>query len=412
MSDMNPTESDGQQPLVVFSSNGIECKAFEENLTRLGYASDYALAGGVTEAIDWVKSHTVPPLLFVDIDDEASPFEMLAELSAICGPVCSIVPFGSKQSVDLYRALLANGMFDYLAKPVPLDMLANTIQGAEKGAREESLTGRTIAVTGASGGVGVTLVSVGLAKLLSEKRHLMTSLVDFDRKNGVAALMLGHQGEAGLAGALNADNIDTRLLRRSIGKAAERLYLVAQQPDFYAEEFADSTKVLELGGSLCRMFNQVVWDLPAAKPHGSLDVLLHAQTRIIVTDFTVTDARNTLRLLKELGDETSGQRILLVHNDARHAGKSVITQKAFEDFVGRQVDVLLPHVGVKMNASLLEGKVSFDACPELVTPLLKLADLACGRPPEAEQGKPVGIVKRIVDLLKPNKNPTLKFKRD
>jgi pilus assembly protein CpaE len=412
MSDINHKETEGQQPLVLFATDSVDVKEFADNLVRLGFSEKLALSGGVSKAIDWVKNHPVPSLLLVDIDTESSPFEALADLASICGPACNIVPFGTKQNVDLYRALLANGMFDYLAKPIPLDMLANTIQGSEKGAREESLTGRTIAVTGSSGGAGVTLVSVGLAKLLSEKRHLMTSLVDFDRKNGSAALMLGHDGDAGLAGALSADAIDTRLLRRSIGKADERLYIVAQQPDFYVQEFDDSTQVLELGGSLCRMFNQVVWDLPAAKPHGSLDVLLHAQTRIIVTDFTVTDARNTLRLLKELGDESSGQRILLVHNDARNTGKPVITQKAFEDFIGRKIDVTLPNVGVKINASLLEGKVSFASSPELEVPLLKLADLACGRTPDVDQKKSSNLFSRIIDALKPNKNPSLKFRRN
>ena len=100
-----------------------------------------------------------------------------------------------------------------------------------------------------------------------------------------------------------------------------------------------------------------------------------------MTDFTVIDARNTLRLLNEIGDESSGQRILLVRTASRQADAGAVSQKAFEEFVGRKVDMVLPYVGTGLNSSLLQGKLTLDAFPDLAVGLLNLADLACGKAP-------------------------------
>ncbi|WP_219701609.1 histidine kinase [Marinomonas lutimaris] len=410
MSDSNQKQNNESQFLAIFAADSAQVKQFGDSLSRLGYSSDRVFLGGVETAESWVKEHAIPSLLFVDIDNEVAPLVSISALLELCGPTCKIVAFGSEQSIDLYRALLSNGVFDYLLKPIPLDMISAVIQRAEKGKVDDATTGRTIAVTGTSGGVGASLVSLGLAQSLSTKRHMMTALVDFDRKNGSLGLMLGYNGDAGLGSALSAENIDARLLGRSIGKVDTRLSLVAQVPDFHAEELTDSYPALVLGSSLCRMFNQVIWDLPSAKPFGSMDVLAHAQTRIIVTDFTVTDARNTLRLLNEIGDESSGQRILLVRNSSRHMDKEVISQKEFEEFIGRKIDMVLPYAGSGLGSSLLQGKLSLEAFPDFALGLLNLADLACGKVPQQSIKKTSAITTVLRRLFKTNKSPEMMLK--
>lgn len=410
MSDINQKQNNESQFLAVFAADSAEVKQFGDRLSRLGYSSNRAFLGGVDIAEAWVKEHAIPSLMFVDIDNEIAPLVSIAALSELCGPTCKIVAFGSEQSIDLYRALLFKGVFDYLLKPIPLDMISAVIQRAEKGKVDEATTGRTIAVTGTSGGVGASIVSLGLAQSLSKKRHMMTALVDFDRKNGSLGIMLGYNGDAGLGSALSAENIDARLISRSIGKVDTRLSLIAQLPDFHVEELDDSYPVLVLGSSLCRMFNQVVWDLPSAKPFGSMDVLAHAQTRIIVTDFTVTDARNTLRLLNEIGDESSGQRILLVRNSSRHMDNDAIPQKAFEEFIGRKIDMFLPYVGSGLSSSLLQGKLALETFPDFALGLLNLADMACGKMPQQRIKKTSAISTLLRRLFKTNKSPEMTLK--
>lgn len=399
---MNHSPTPGSLPdLLLFAANAEQARLYGEHLVRLGYPAECARSGGVSAAIKWTRAQPVPALLLVDLDDEALPLHAINELSQSCDPACQIIALGSRQDVNLYRTLLHHGLFDYLIKPVPLDQLADTLSRAAGSEQHlPARTGRTIAVTAASGGAGTSTVVSGLARLLSEQRHTHCAVVDFDRANGDQALLLGYEGEAGLAAVLGSEEIDTRFLQRSMGQINERLFLLAQEADLQTAPALDTDHLMNLGGNLCHMFNQVLWDLPAGRPAGALEVLANAQTRIILTDLTVQDARHTLRLLREIGDESSGQHLLLVVNPTRNAGAGLIDQAQFEAFVGRRIDLLLPHVGTVLSQSLLRGPLSLAGLPAFENALLDLADLACGRPPAKRSGAPLSIINRLKHALR------------
>ncbi|ADZ93313.1 MULTISPECIES: AAA family ATPase [Marinomonas] len=401
MSDIN-MQTEKAASIVYFTAQKEEKAAVCDRLVRLGYASDVVHSGGISAANEWCKHNAIPHLIFADIDKVNTPLLAVAELIERTSPTSKLIVVGSDQSIDQYRALLSIGVFDYLVKPAPLDMMAKMIQKARRGDESESFgTGRTISVTGSSGGIGTSLVAYALGRLLSNQRYFKSALVDFDRKNGCLDLMLGAQGESGLDSVLQTDKIDSRLLERSMTEIDGRLSLLAQQPNYQAKDIDDTDQLLLLGAGLCRIFNQVIWDLPSSQPYGSLEVLKHSQARIILVDLTVADARNTLRLLNEIGDESNGQRILLVRNTCRQQNVDVITQTAFEEFVGRKIDMQLPFVGGGLSKSLLQGKLSFDAFPELTRHLLHLTDLACGKEPQ-ELSSSLPFMASFLSKLRPN----------
>lgn len=401
---MNDTSihSHATAALMLFAVDSQQAGHFGEQLARLGLAAQQARAGGLAAAIAWSRDNPSPEVLVVDLDDDPLPLQSLAELGEVCDPACHIVALGSRQDINLYRSLLHSGVFDYLVKPVPLDLLAATLnrartlgQGDPHGVR----SGRTIAVTGASGGCGTSTLVAGLGLLLSQQRHTATAIVDFDRSNGDQSLLLGYDGEAGLAGALSSNEIDTRLLQRAMGQINERLHLLAQAPVLRADPAVDREHLLNLGGNLCRLFNQVVWDLPASRPPGSLDVLAHAQTRIVVTDLSVQDARNLHRLLREIGDESDGQQLLVVANAVRGDASAVVERGQFESFIGRPIDLLLPHAGGALANSLLAGPLRLSDAPAYQDALLDLADLATGHSPKPAARASGNLLARLRQVL-------------
>lgn len=388
------------QDLMLFATSNEEATRFGEMLTRLGQSAEQALPGGIAAAIAWCRSNPPAEVLVVDIEGDPLPLQSLEELAQVCDPSCHIVTLGRKQDIDLYRTLLHSGVFDYLAKPVPLDLLATTVARARNGhsVAHGVRSGRTLAISGASGGVGTSTVAASLALLLSEQRHTPTAMVDFDRCNGDQSLLLGFEGEAGLASALTSTELDSRLLQRAMGRINERLHLLAQAPGLRPAQNFSEEHLLNIGGTLCSMFNQVVWDLPAGRPHGSLEVLAHAQTRILLTDLTVQDARNLHRLLREIGDESEGQHLLLVSNAARGQHPGVIERSQFEDFVERRIDLALPWAGPSLPGSLLAGPLKLAGAPAFHNALLDLADLATGHTPQrAAQGS--GLMARLKQAL-------------
>lgn len=401
---MNDTsiQSQATANLMLFAVDSEQAGHYGERLARLGLGAEQARTGGLAAAIAWSRGNPSPELLVVDLDDDPLPLQSLAELAEVCDPACHIVALGSKQDVDLYRSLLHGGVFDYLVKPVPLDLLAATLNRARTLGHSDPhgvRSGRTIAVTGASGGCGTSTVAAGLGLLLSQQRHTATAIVDFDRSNGDQNLLLGYDGEAGLAGALSSSEIDTRLLQRAMGQINERLHLLAQTPVLRADAALDREHLLNLGGNLCRLFNQVIWDLPASQPQGSLDVLAHAQTRIVITDLSVQDARNLHRLLREIGDESDGQQLLVVANAARGHASAVVEREQFEAFIERPIDLLLPHAAGALAGSLLSGPLRLDDAAGFKDALLDLADLATGHSPKRAASVSGSLLARLRQVL-------------
>lgn len=401
MNDTAQTLNNEATNLMLFAASSEETARFAEQLQRLGQEASLARTGGIAAAIAWSRDNPPPQVLVVDIDGDAMPLQSLAELGEVCDPACHIVAIGSKQDIDLYRTLLHSGVFDYLAKPVPLDLLASTLGRARAGQATSHgvRSGRTIAISGASGGSGVSTVVAGLAQILSQDRHMASAVVDFDRHNGDQSLLLGYEGDAGLAGALSSGEIDSRLLQRAMGRINERLHLLAQAPTLRPEQNFSAEHLLFLGANLCQMFNQVIWDLPAGHPHGTLDVLAHAQTRILLTDLTVQDARNLHRLLREIGDESDGQHLLLVANAARGNHAGVVERSQFEDFIERRIDLHLPYAGPALAGSLLTGALNLTAAPALQVALQDLADMATGHAPKRATVASGNLLSRLKRVL-------------
>lgn len=370
--------------LAAFVHSAAEADTLRDHLGRLKRDSVTVMPGGLAVAQQWCELNLPPRILLADLDDEHWPLPMLTALLALCGPTTQVIVTGSSQDVSLYRALLQLGVTEYLVKPYTLDLLAATLAkcGGQLMGPEYARMGRTVAIAGAGGGCGVSTLAMGLSQLLSQERHLPVALVDYDRRNGCQLLLSGQTEDAGLAAVLASQELDARLLQRAMLKVNARLHLLAQKPELGAPSPVEVDTVLNLGGSLCRMFNQVVWDLPSYFPAGALEVLTYADLRILVTELTLQDARNLRRILHEIGDESEGQRLLLVHNQSRFSGQPPLDRAQFEHIVGRAIDVTLPYADRALAQSLSLGAMNVAGAPGFQQGLRQLADLVSGVPPK------------------------------
>lgn len=363
----------------VFMAEAADVTEFSALLRRLGNDDSKVMPGGCAAAIPWC-SHQRASVVIVDIDREPAPLATIADLATHCEPTCSIIALGSHTDIDLYRALLHGGVLDYLKKPVRLDLLATALERARNGVSSDSARlGRSIAVTACAGGLGASCVTAGLALLLSTDRHIPVAVVDFDRRKGEQGLLLGVDPAAGLEVALATRPIDPHLLERAMVRVNPRLKLLAQEPT-WTDLAADSDHLLTLGANLCQLLNQVIWDLPAGWPNGSLEVLRHAEIRVLLIELTLQSARTARQMLEKIGDESDGQRLLLVHNPS-HGANGSIPQAQFEEYVGRKIDFALPYAGNTLRDGLLHGPLDLERSPALRQGLLDLADLICGLKP-------------------------------
>jgi len=365
----------------LFAASSDDARHFAQQFERLGLSSKQTSSGGLNAALKACREQGAPTTLLVDIDGADALIPQLEELRTLCGPACQLVVIGSQQDIDLYRRLLHFGALDYLVKPVPFDLLAATLARARHDSppMPGALSGgRTVAITGASGGAGVSTIVAGLAQHFARQGRIPTAVVDFDQQYSDQLLLLGQQGDAGLDAALASDEIDASFLRRTMLAVEERLSLLGQLPSVAAPA-PQPQRVLTLGAQLCQLYSQVIWDLPSGLPAGALDVLSHAHCRILVCQPNIKDARRARMLLERLGSERGGQQLLLVTNAPR-TSRHALPQEQLQDFLGRRIDISLPHVGQALDESLLQGALRCDKAAPFATAISQLADLTRGAP--------------------------------
>lgn len=368
------------QTLMVFASpkNSTHVGA---QVTRLLKQPPDIRDSGMSGALDWCRQNRAE-ILIIDIDGHPTPQQAVKELLSYCDPSCHLIAVGSQHDINLYRGLSQLGVVDYLTLPVPLDLLANALERARTGLPQEAPGhgGRTVAITGAVGGVGCSTLVASLAQLIANQRRVATSVVDFDQQKSDQLLYLGHNSCASLSSVIATSKIDQRLLQRSLGRVNDRLSVIAQGED--AVTPVEPHQVLEFGAALCQLANLVLWDIPSSRTGSSLEVLQAAQIRILVTEYSVNAARQTRELLQTIGDESDGQRLFVVANYA-HAEQPVVSPVAFEEFIGRKVDIELPNAGRKPAESLLHGALS--GTDALLPALNALADQLTGQASQASQ---------------------------
>lgn len=392
-------ELPGDQGITAFVAQA-EVLPLTDSLERLGRGAK-VFEGGVAEAVAHCRQQPASAVMIVDISAEAHPLPAIGELVQAAGPACRVILAGERNDVNLYRSLLGEGIVDYLLRPLALDQLALVLRRAGEDLPVLNQTaGRTVAVTGASGGTGCSTVVASLALALARSGHAPQVLVDFDRRQGDLSLLLGTAPSEGLRAALEAGESDPRLLLRTLVRLNERIFLLSQQPSEEPGAILED-QALQLGAALCRLFGLSIWDLPSQRDTACMEVLRHADIRVVLCDLTVQDARRVHRLLREIGDESAGQRLLLITNASRHYGQSAVPRAQFEEFVGHKIDLMLPWAGNALPISLVKGTLSLDDAPAWREAIQNLAGMLLGRLPMSGHAH-AGVLERLRTLFSRN----------
>lgn len=394
MADATMKEQEGA--CLAFFLGAADLAVAQSVMGRLARTNAVFAQGGLGEALSWCGKHEAPAALFVDMSRESFPVAALADLASRTGPGCRIVAVGAKQDVTLYRSFLQAGAFDYLVSPLTEPMIADTVSRSDQdqwlGMPEATSVrvGRTIAVTGACGGVGTSTIVTALGRVFADRQRIQTVLVDFDRRKADLALLLGIEADNGLAGILSAAEIDYRLIQRTLlgegdQKNAARLSLLGQQPG--EETPVDPNLLLTLGGVLCELFSLSVWDIPSHRPQGSEAILANADAVVLVVDYTVSSARAAKVALLEAAHAAPEQRRFLVANRCRGWKKPVLTREQMENFLAAKIDCELPFAGSQLDATLLTGALDIAKVPEFAAGIDRLSALLTGKAPDKVRSK-------------------------
>ncbi len=329
-----------------------------------------------------LQQQSAPNLLIVDIDDAEDPVQALYALAEFCPPEMSVIAIGQRSDLSLYRDLIELGVTDYVPKPITVATLERALKRNKRaqGADDPSKV-QVITLMGARGGVGTTTVAAGLAWCLAHLHHRSVAVVDLDLHFGNVALSLDLVPGPGLREALEyPSRMDARLLGSAILHESPQLsVLAAEEPLIDLPQIAAGAADT-LVNVLRTDCDFIIFDLPRHLDDIVRRTITVATTVGVVTDLSLSAARDTLRLVEfnRVLSPTAKHIVLGNQVGAPHRGE--VGRTEFERVVGLTLDFAVPFepqtalttssTGTALPAALRNSKATLE--------LAAIADQICG----------------------------------
>jgi pilus assembly protein CpaE len=311
---------------------------------RLSRAAGAIFSGGLPAAVARYQSQPTPSLVIVEaLEAGADLLAGLDGLAEVCDASTKVMVIGRANDIALYRELVRRGVSEYLVAPLePLALIGAVSTLYED--PDAPFAGRSVAVIGAKGGAGASVLAHNLAYALSEKAEANTVLVDLDLPFGAAGLNFNQDPLQGVANALlEPDRLDPVLLERMMAKCSERLSLFAApallDSDYEIGADAYATVMEKVRGSA----PFVVLDMPHLWSGWVRHTLLSADEAVVVATPELASLRNAKNLIELLmaGRPNDGPPRLVL-NQVGVPGRPEISVKDFAEAVGVQPVLVLP----------------------------------------------------------------------
>ena len=289
-----------------------------------------------------------PDLVVADLGED--PERALDMLDKLPTPRPRLIVIGPKDQSGAILRAMRMGVRDYFDTDPSEDDLRSAILrvGAELEPRtavsapEKKQPARAVAVMGAKGGVGATVVACQLAAALASRGGRVV-LVDLNLPLGDAALYFDVQPAYTLAHiARESERLDPTYLRTLLSGKPNGVQILASPVHAEDAELVRGEHVERALHLLRGDFDWVVLDLSRTWNETTVRALDLADLVLLVTLMDVPTLHHTrkhLDLLERLGH--GGARIRLIAN--RHSSLDAVTDKDVEEFLERKPDFRIPN---------------------------------------------------------------------
>ena len=359
---------------------------------RLARAAGAIFTGGLPAALVRYKTQPTPSLVIVEcLEGGPALLADMDRLAEVCDAGTKVMVIGRANDIALYRELTRRGVSEYLVGPLePLQLI-----GAVSGLYEDPdapFAGRSVAVIGARGGVGASVLAHNLAYALSEKIETNTVLVDLDLPFGAAGLNFNQDPLQGVANAL--------------AHCTERLSLFAAPGTLDDDYEISAGAYAQVMGKIKGAAPFVVLDLPHLWSAWVRATLLSADEAVVVASPDLASLRNAKNLIELLtrGRPNDGPPRLVL-NQVGLPGRPEISAKDFAEAVGLEPVLVLPFDAklfgqAANNGQMLEEVNAKAKTAEAINHLARLIGRRETAPPEAKASLLAGLFKRSSSTAK------------
>lgn len=294
-----------------------------------------------------------PDLILLSVEEPVvRPLETVEALSNAL-PETPIIIYSSINNAESVRRAMVAGARDYLLKPLqagPLhEALLRTLEAEER--RHMRLHGQVtashgrgtvIAITGAKGGIGKSVLAVNLALSLRQRSNKPVVALDADDQFGDIATMLDLSATTtfeDVARKIDTFNRDT--VQNFVTPHASGLDVIAGAPTEDVYERIDPAGLTRVIETLAQVYEFVVVDTSATFNRYVRAVIEASTLTLIVTTNEVSSVRDTAAAFRRLdGWEVSPDKVRVVLNRGIRAGG--IRPADVREAIGRDIFWELP----------------------------------------------------------------------
>jgi pilus assembly protein CpaE len=360
----NITASGVRETYAAFICDEMSSQILLPVVSERGWSPDLIFSGGVASAVRALGGMPCPEFLIVDLSDSEDPRADMQALADVCEPGTVVLALGTINDVTLYRDLLHAGVHDYLVKPLTAEVLAEAVRTAEEAmyfeeeAEEPQQKGSTrqLVCIGVRGGVGTSTMVANLA-WLSADQGKKTALLDLDLFFGTSAMQFDLEPGRGLSDALdNPRRVDGLFLERAVVKPHEKLSILGCEAPIGGLSDPAEGALEQLVDALGENFDCVVVDVPRQMLGTHVDVLRSATDIVLLTDYSLTAARDCIRLLAHIKQIAPDADIYVAVGKVGMTPNEV-NEQDFENSIERPVDARIPFDSKAMMAATQQGEV-------------------------------------------------------
>ncbi len=328
--------------------------AAEEDVAQLrafaakhGWHESTVLTGDIHTATEYLKNHSSPQLLLVDlhsVDGAAADIDALAD---VCEAGTKVVVTGSVNEYSFYCWLTEIGISSYLLKPLSVQALETAYQKSQQSAAApavpEKKKAKVIAVVGARGGVGASTLAINIAGLAAEVAGKEVALIDAEMQEGTIALTLDIEPTRGMRDVLEKpERIDDLFAQRVMTKIGNNLSVLCAEEPMSDRITLHDNAASTLLDSLHAKFDVVVVDLPRYLSPFGRSVLEQTAHVVLVADMTLASLRDTLRIGDLLRDAAHITSLLPVANRVGQGKGQEVPKADFEKGIGAELAGYIP----------------------------------------------------------------------
>jgi pilus assembly protein CpaE len=293
---------------------------------------------------------------------------MVADLDEAMADTPIVVVLDESQR-DRAQACVLAGARGCLTQPVDSAALSATILKvhdraarhrklyADRSSRSSDSLGRLIAVRGAKGGVGASVVATNLAIAIREQTKQATALVDGQFFGGDVPVALNLKPTRSLLDlARHLNGLDGDMLRATLVEHSSGLAVLAAPPDFEDAEAIRSDDYQRVLDALRTHYAYVIVDCSPAVDQNTLTALDMADLLLVVSTPEIAALKNTARLLElgaRLGYTDAKMRLVLNRFNAPGA----LAPTDFAPYLAHRTSFLIPNDGTVVR-SLTRGEPS------------------------------------------------------